>query len=401
MSRGYTCTFVLLLCLGVTLAITLPSNDNHLPNADQCFSAFNFTSEGGQLRVNGAPFILKGASWFGFETSNNVFHGLWARDYKDLLDFLATNGFNGLRVPFYLELVLNDAKPDSINFYNMNADLQGLTSLQVLDKIIKAAADRGILIMLDLHSFKGGTFMQDGLWYDASHPEATVLKGWDILLQRYGNQWNVVAFDLKNEPWGTTWGGDASTDWRSAAERIGNHILATKNGSRILIFVEGTNNSPACAQNCFWGENLQGALTAPVVLSDPRKLVYSPHCYGPSVAFQPYFQDSNFPNNMPAIWDAHWGTVNTKTGNAAVLGEWGGQLGGSDGVWLDAFVSYLAKNGHSSQFFWCLNPDSGDTGGLLLDDWKTPVQGKLDLLAKLGAPAKFSVKGAQYCVTLP
>ena len=81
-----------------------------------------------------------------------------------------------IKVPFYLDLVLKDAKPDSINFYNMNTDLQkyypnifyskltfnSLTSLQVLDKVIEAAADLGLLIMLDLHSFQAGTFMQVG-----------------------------------------------------------------------------------------------------------------------------------------------------------------------------------------------------------------------------------------------
>lgn len=29
------------------------------------------------------------------------------------------------KVPFYLDLVLNDAQPNSINFYNMNTDLVG------------------------------------------------------------------------------------------------------------------------------------------------------------------------------------------------------------------------------------------------------------------------------------
>jgi len=366
-----------------------------------CSSSFEFTSEKGQLNVNGAPFVLKGASWFGYETSNNVFHGLWARDYKDLLGFLQDNKFNAIRVPFYLELVLNDAKPNSITFYQMNQDLQNLTSLQVLDKIIGAAADKGILVMLDLHSFLPGTFMEDGLWYNAQHPESAVLQGWDVLIKRYANQWNVVAFDLKNEPWGTTWGGAAATDWQAASSRIANHILSTTQGSKFLVFVEGTASSPACAQNCFWGENLQGPLSTPVNISNHKKLVYSPHCYGPSVAVQPYFSDSTFPANMPAIWDAHWGTVNTKTGNAVVLGEWGGQLGGADTVWLNAFVAYLQKRGLTSQFFWCLNPDSGDTGGLLDYDWKTPVQGKLDLLQTLDPnPAVFSVTGGKYCVTI-
>jgi len=194
--------------------------------AQQCFSSFDFTSENGQLNVNGIPFVLKGVSWFGYETSNNVFHGLWARDYHDLLNFIKNNSFNAIRVPFYLELVLNDAKPNSINFYQMNTDLQNLTSLQVLDKIIAAAADIGLLIMLDLHSFEAGTFMEDGLWYDATHPESMVLQGWDTLIKRYANQWNVVAFDLKNEPWATTWGGANATDWNAGSTRVANHILS-------------------------------------------------------------------------------------------------------------------------------------------------------------------------------
>jgi len=346
-------------------------------------------------------FVLKGASWFGYETSNNVFHGLWARDYHDLLGFLKNNSFNAIRVPFYLDLVLNDATPNSINFYKMNTDLQGLTSLQVLDKVIAAAADMGLLIMLDLHSFQAGTFMEDGLWYDASHPESVVLQGWDKLISRYANQWNVIAFDLKNEPWQTTWGGPNATDWQAASTRIANHILKSTNGSRFLIFVEGTCTSPACAQNCFWGENLQGALVTPISISNQKKLVYSPHCYGPSVAVQPYFQDPSFPANMPAIWDTHWGTVSSKTGQATVLGEWGGMLQEPDTTWLNAFVSYLVGKGLTSQFFWCLNPDSGDTGGLLNYDWITPVQGKLDLLTKLDpSPASFSIAGGKYCVTV-
>ena len=45
-----------------------------------------------------------------------------------------------------------------------------------------------------------------------------------------------------------------------------------------------------------------------------------------------------------------------------MLGEWGGQLAAPDGTWLNAFVSYLQQQDLTSQFFWCLNPDSGDTG---------------------------------------
>eukprot|EP01112_Ceratiomyxa_fruticulosa_P009012 TRINITY_DN2345_c0_g4_i2.p1 TRINITY_DN2345_c0_g4~~TRINITY_DN2345_c0_g4_i2.p1 ORF type:complete len:297 (-),score=59.91 TRINITY_DN2345_c0_g4_i2:89-979(-) len=295
--------------------------------------------------------------------------------------------------------MINDAVPNSINFYQMNTDLQNLTSLQVLDKIIAAAADRGILIMLDLHSFLPGTFAQDGLWYDSAHPESQVISMWDKVIARYSKTWNVVALDLKNEPHDSTWNtGNNATDWNAAATRIGTHILEN-GGQNFLIFVEGTASSPACQQNCFWGEDLVGVNTAPIILPNPRKLVYSPHVYGPSVSAQPYFTDPSFPKNMPDIWQAHFGYVPQKTGQAIVVGEWGGFMQGNDQVWLEAFVSWLGSKGTTDTFFWCLNPDSGDTGGLLLNDWKTPETAKLQLLQKLvPKPSSITKSASQLCV---
>jgi len=358
--------------------------------AETCYnSTLSWSSKNKRLNVNGVPFNLKGASWFGFETSNNVVHGLWSRDYKALLSFLSSNGFNAIRVPLYLDLVTNDATPNSINFGGMNTDLNGLSSLQVLDKIIKAAGDQGILVMLDMHSFTAGTFASDGLWYNGNHDEATMIAGWTKLANRYKNYWNVFAADLKNEPHHATWGtGNSATDWNTAATRIGNAVLSV--APHWLIFVEGTGNSPPCAQNCFWGEDLIGVRNDPITLSRSDQLVYSPHAYGPSVYNQPYFSASNFPNNMPDIWNDHWGFIPATTGKAVVIGEWGGLMTGATQVWLNAFVSYLKANQMTDQFFWCLNPNSGDTGGLLLDDWVTPSQAKLDLLKNLvSSPATF------------
>jgi len=254
---------------------------------------------------------------------------------------------------------------------------------------------------LDLHSFKAGTFMQDGLWYDAAHPEAMVLQAWDKLIARYSNQQNVIAFDLKNEPHTTTWNtGNLNTDWDKAAMRIGNHIQQT-GGDRFLIFVEGTASSTACSQNCFWGENLIGVRTAPIKLNNQERLVYSPHCYGPSVSNQPYFQDPSFPNNMPPIWEDHYGFVQNLTGQSVVVGEWGGPYSGQTRTWLDSYVTYLIAKKMTSQFWWCLNPNSGDTGGLLLDDWVTPVTDKLNLLARLNqleAPKYSQDDSGYHCI---
>jgi len=348
-----------------------------------------FTSQSGALQVNGQPLLLKGVSWFGFETGNNVVHGLWANSMDFYLDFMANASFNAIRLPFYLGLAINDASPNSIN-YNVNANLQGLTSLQIMDLVVKGAAQRGMLIMFDLHSFNADSYASDGLWYNSQYPEAAVIAGWSGLLRRYASQWNVIAADLKNEPFSATWAtGNNATDWNAGAARVADGIAATVS-SRFLIFVEGVANSPPCSDACFYGEDLMGVATAPVVLQNPEKLVYSPHVYGPSVYGQPYFTAPNFPANMPAIWNAHWAFIPARTGNAIVVGEWGGPTSGADGVWLDAFASFLVSTGLTDQFFWCLNPNSGDTGGLLEDDWTTPVADKLALLASIvSVPTRF------------
>jgi endoglucanase len=137
------------------------------------------------------------------------------------------------------------------------------------------------------------------------------------------------------------------------------------------------------------------------VISNPWKLVYSPHVYGPNVYGQSYFSSGSFPSNMAAIWQAHWGYIPASTGTAVVLGEWGGPYSGKDAQWMDALVSYLKANDMTDQFFWCLNPDSGDTGGLLADDWSTPVSAKLTLLQGLvSSPTTFTTNSAgQVCVS--
>lgn len=50
------------------------------------------------------------------------------------------------------------------------------------------------------------------------------------MICRYMGAWNVFAADLKNEPHDSaTWGDNVMrTDWRLAAERLGNMILASR-----------------------------------------------------------------------------------------------------------------------------------------------------------------------------
>ena len=61
-------------------------------------------------------------------------------------------------------------------------------------------------------------------------------------------------------------------------------------------------------------------------------------------------------------------------------GGLGGAISGARQVWQDAFVDYLLANDAPSYFYWCVNPNSGNTGVLLKSDWRSVNMGKLELL---------------------
>lgn len=120
-----------------------------------------------------------------------------------------------------------------------------------------------------------------------------------------------------------------------------------------------------------------------MVLATSNRVVYSPHEYPASVYGQSWFSAPNYPANLPSVWDANWGYL-ARTGSAPIfVGEFGTKLETtSDAQWLRALVSYLGTNGLSFGY-WSFNPNSGDTGELVADDWKTTQTAKLAALAPL------------------
>ena len=338
--------------------------------------------------AEGKEVILTGINWFGMETGTYAPHGIWARNWEDMLDQIASLGYNVIRLPFSNEILDPNSRPLEGVDFDLNPDLKGLNGLQIMDKIIQGAGKRGIKVILDRH--RPTPSGQSKLWYTDDVPEDQWIADWQFLARRYKDNDTVIGADLHNEPAGdATWGsGDPKTDWRLAAEKAGNAILDVN--PNWLIIVEGIEKyrSSDGKEDWYWmGGSLQGAAEAPVRLSHPDKLVYSAHDYGPGVFDQRWFQDKDYPANLPSIWDAHWGYL-VKQGIAPVLlGEFGGRSVGSDpeGVWQRTLMDYLKRNG-ISYTYWSLNPNSGDTGGILDDDWKTVDQAKQDLLAAYQAP---------------
>jgi aryl-phospho-beta-D-glucosidase BglC (GH1 family) len=345
-----------------------------------------FHTSGNQiLDVNGNPVQINAVSWFGFETTTYVVDGLWARNYKDMMNQMVQLGFNTIRLP-YSEDIFNSANaPNSIN-YSLNPDLQGLGSLQILDKIVAYAGQIGLRIILDEHSAMAGDNANEQLWYipgSTVYTQQAWINDWVSLAQRYVGNPTVIGADLHNEPHGiATWGdGNPATDWRLAAEAAGNAILAVN--PNWLIIVEGIQTYDG--QSDWWGGNLMGAGQYPVVLNVANRVVYSPHDYPASVSSQPWFSASNYPNNLPAIWTQFWGYLYRDDIAPVWLGEFGSQLQTtSDQQWYQQITAYLADTTGAptggkgiSWSWWSWNPNSSDTGGILQNDWTTVNQNKL------------------------
>ncbi len=338
--------------------------------------------------ASGRPVVLQGVNWFGFETSNHVVHGLWARDYRAMLAQVRRLGFNTIRLPFSLAAVHAKTPLQGIDFSGgKNAALRGLTPLEAMDEIIAEAGRQGLLILLDNHSHADNAYTE-GLWYGQGWSEDEWVATWKLLAKRWRGQRNVIGADLKNEPHGeATWGGGGPTDWRRAAERAGNAVLGV--APDWLIVVEGVGGgAPVPGQQLdthWWGGNLEGVRTHPVRLERPNRLVYSPHEYGPGVFPQPWFGRANTPALLEQRWRTGFGFI-AEQGIAPILvGEFGGRnvdTQSAEGRWQRQFFDFISRTG-ASWTYWSLNPDSGDTGGVLKDDWTTVQVAKTALLQRM------------------
>ena len=338
----------------------------------------------GRITHDGAEINLRGINWFGFETASLSPHGLWRRSWQELLDEIENAGFNAVRLPV-CPATLRGRTPSAID-YDRNPDLLGLDSLQLLDRLMTALNARQIHVLLDHH--RPDCRRIPALWYTDDYPESQWIADLVFMARRYRHLDHFMGLDLKNEPHGeATWGaGDPATDWNRAAERAGRAVLAE--APDLLIFVEGIERSGDCRPDvpqAWWGGNLSALACHPLELP-PDRVVLSPHVYGPDVYAQKSFEADDFPANMHAIWQAHFGRF-ADEGHAVVIGEFGGRYGhhgdSRDIDLQNALVNYLRSIPIAGSFYWALNPNSADLHGLLRDDWTRRWPTKLALLEHL------------------
>jgi endoglucanase len=328
---------------------------------------------------------IAGINWYGFETADQVVHGLWAEDYHTILKAIKNNGYNALRLPYSNQMVETPIVPKNISFANgINTDLKGLNALAVMDKIISAAGALGLRVILDNHRSEAGNSAQaNGLWHTSAYPESAWINDWKMLVARYagykdasGNP-TVVAADLRNEPHliangshtGACWTGDASTggcpttnsaqNWPAAAQQAGNAVLSVN--PNLLILVEGVD---CYSDDCtWWGGNLKGVSTHPITLKVANRLVYSPHDYGPNLYLESWFNSSTTFSSLSSVWNKFWGYISENRIAPVLIGEFGtgnnasdiqNATPGSQGQWFQSLVNFLQNDPALNWTYWAL-----------------------------------------------
>jgi len=349
------------------------------------------------LDANGTEVWLTGLNWFGYNTGTNIFDGCWACNMREALASIANHGFNLLRIPISAELVLswkNGNFPEANYNRAENPELEGLTSLQIFDLAIRTCRENGLKVMLDIHSAETDSMgHMKNLWYTDKVSAEDYIDALAFLADRYKTDDTVIAFDLKNEPHGkpnetkAIWNdSDDPNNWKAVAEKAGNTVLAIN--PNVLIMIEGIEiypkdiaangdfSSTDSADYSFnwWGGNLRGVKDYPIDFGSDAKnaqIVYSPHDYGPAVFMQPWFEGGfTYESLQKDCWNDNWLFIEKDNIAPLLIGEWGGFMTEPNLSWMTCMRS-LIKEYHLNHTFWCFNANSGDTGGMVKDDFKT------------------------------
>lgn len=409
---------VVVLMTGIGMSAYMPPEiTNAAP--DEYHDDWLHVDENAQIvDMNGNPVWMTGCNWFGYNVGSQVFDGVWSQNMHKMLNEIADHGFNLLRVPMSTEILLQwkNGDPDpmiKVNEYeNPELTVEGVVggtpmySFDIWNKAVEWCRENGMKIMIDIHSATtASSGHQLPLWYDSNFSTDDWIEALSWFADYYKDDDTIIAIDLKNEPHGKNDGqgmaiwddSTAENNWKYAAERGAAAVL--EKNPNLLIMVEGIEvypkfeigsdwNSPAVDYahygdeskqpyyGAWWGGNFRGARDYPVDLGEHQsQLVYSPHDYGPLVYAQTWFnKDFTRQTLLDDYWYDTWAYLVEENISPLLMGEWGGFIDkehdttGDNLKWMTILRDYMIeKKIHHT--FWCFNENSGDTGGLVYDNF--------------------------------
>jgi aryl-phospho-beta-D-glucosidase BglC (GH1 family) len=345
------------------------------------------------------------------ETTSYVPDGLDLRSHWQIMQEIKLLGFNSIRVTISDQMI-RENKRIRIKLKNVTHDpgFAGLHPLDVLDRLIYAAKDTHLLVILDNHGSRASSTKTSNIeptWN--FYGEQSWTDDWRTLATRYLRNPTVTGFDLRNEPhtdwsgrtWslntyleqGATWGPypnrrhpdkrwKPASDWAEAATECGNAVLAVN--PHLLIFVEGVQLYPDRTQaggvfTYWWGSILTGLKVDPIVFKVPNQLVYAPHEWGPRRAKFYWFTWNTNYQMIVKVMNENWAFVlhtrNPVLRHPVWLGEfntcnyalscvqplksqrWHGR--GSQGQWFQIFLQFMRANPEVSWGYYPINGTNG------------------------------------------
>lgn len=261
------------------------------------------------------------------------------------IDYIASLGFNSVRLPMHYELFLTDTqravrnavitninnghdqyKAELQNWLDANQlfSSQNLEGFRVIDRLLQWCADNDMYVILDLHAAPGAQgsdlnicdgFHDNNLWQFPVFQDV-INELWLAISDRYKSEPRIAMYEFFNEPNNNPGGQPAIHD---LTQRLISTVRA--NGDTHLIGLHGGD----------WGNNYN--YMEPWTFSPNWGLVYSCHRYGIDPA-QDWIPNGN-PNFISLIIDM----INFRdTYNVPI---WCGETGENSNEWLTQNIAKL------------------------------------------------------------
>lgn len=273
--------------------------------------------------------LIRGLSFFGCETEYMNFMCTWQHPIDWHVAKIKELNFTHIRVPFSYDFVIRQ-------------------NWQPLDEFFDSVERHNLKVALDFHRLD--KTHQSAKPYDDRVTFDMFLSAWKMVLTRYNGRSGLEAVDIFNE-----YQSDNYVEWNNLARQIVSTIENEFPG-RFIYYVQGTQ----------WGGNLQFVNLTDMLCS--HRIQYSIHKY--------WFSDKE---PLEEKWDISFGPYKPIVN----VGEWGFMSNQPEQVkWANRFIDWLITKNISDSYFWTWSWNSGDTGGILLEDCTTVDQNKMSLLRR-------------------
>jgi endoglucanase len=288
------------------------------------------------------------------EAQVEAFYSTWRNNFitKADIDYIASLGFNTIRLPMHYELFLTPSQRSVRNsvirdinnhdtyksslqtWYNNNQLFNdtGVDGFRMIDNLVSWCKANNMYVVLDLHAAPGGQgtdkniadiFWDNNLWQFPVFQDVTT-RLWERLAQRYRSEPAIAMYDILNEPNNVPGGGPTI---RSLLQRL---ISAIRNqGDNHLLLLNGNG----------WGNNYD--YLEPYNFSPNWGLVYNAHRYGIAPA-DDWVRDAN-PNQINRIINM----IEFRTRHNVPV--WVGETGENSASWMSQNINTM----NSQRVGWC------------------------------------------------